>query len=45
MRIVRRTARETAERLRGLWPTHEPLWTLPERIRKAIEKHLETVPL
>jgi serine/threonine-protein kinase HipA len=44
-RIVLQTARETAGRLRDLWPTHEPLRTLPEHIRKAMAKHLEAVPL
>jgi serine/threonine-protein kinase HipA len=44
-RIVLQTARETAQRLRDLWPTHEPLQTLPEPIREAMANHLEAVPL
>jgi serine/threonine-protein kinase HipA len=44
-RIVLRTARETADKFRDLWPTHEPLRMLPERIRKAMATHLKTVPL
>lgn len=44
-RIVLQTVRETAEKLRDLWPTHEPLRTLPEHIRNAMAQHLETVPL
>jgi serine/threonine-protein kinase HipA len=44
-RIVLQTARETAERLRDLWPTHEPLRALPDHVRKAMATHLETVPL
>jgi hypothetical protein len=41
MRIVLQTVKETAERLRGLWPAHEPLRALPDHIRKAIASHLE----
>jgi len=44
-RIVLRAARETADKLRDLWPTHEPLRMVPERIRKAMTTHLQTVPL
>jgi len=45
MRLVMQTARETAANLRDLWPTHEPLRALPERIRAAIAAHMEAVPL
>lgn len=45
VRIVQRTARETAERVRDLWPTHEPLRGVPERIRQAMTTHLQTVAL
>ena len=45
VRLVLQTARETAARVRDLWHTHEPLRMIPERIRKAITAHLETVPL
>jgi serine/threonine-protein kinase HipA len=45
IRIVLQTVRETAGRLRDLWPTHEPLQALPERIRKAMAIHLQSVPL
>jgi serine/threonine-protein kinase HipA len=44
-RIVLQTVRETAGRLRDLWPTHEPLQALPERIRKAMATHVQSVPL
>ena len=44
-RIVLQTARETAERVRDLSPTHEPLRALPDHMRKAMATHLETVPL
>lgn len=45
VRLVLQTARETAAKVRDLWPTHEPLRTMPEHIRKAMTAHLETVPL
>jgi serine/threonine-protein kinase HipA len=45
VRLVLQTARETAAKVRDLWPTHEPLRTIPEHIRKAIAAHLQTVPL
>jgi serine/threonine-protein kinase HipA len=44
-RIVLRTVRETADELRDLWPTHEPIRALPEQIRKAMATHLQKVPL
>ena len=45
VRLVLQAARETAAKVRDLWPTHEPLRAIPEHIRKAITVHLETVPL
>jgi serine/threonine-protein kinase HipA len=44
-RIVLRTVRETADKLRDLWPTLEPIRALPEQIRKAMAAHLQKVPL
>ena len=44
-RVVLQTARETADKVRDLWPTHEPLRTMPAHIRKAMAAHLQTVPL
>ena len=45
VRLVVNTARETAAKVRDLWPTHEPLRAVPERIRAAIAEHMKTVPL
>jgi serine/threonine-protein kinase HipA len=45
VRLVLQAARETATKVRDLWPTHEPLRVIPEHIRKAITVHLEKVPL
>ena len=45
VRLMLQTARETAARVRDLWPTHEPLRALPERMRQAIGGHMDTVPL
>lgn len=45
VRLVLQTARETAAKVRDLWPTHEPLQMIPERIRKAITAHLEAMGL
>ncbi len=45
VRVVTQTARETADRVRDLWPNHEPLRSLPERIREGIDAHMRTVPL
>ncbi len=45
VRLVMQTARETAARVRDLWPTHEPLQSLPAGIRNAITAHMRTVPL
>ena len=44
VRPVMQTARETAAKVRDLWPSHEPLRALPERIREAITAHMSTVP-
>ncbi|MGH9347602.1 MAG: type II toxin-antitoxin system HipA family toxin [Vicinamibacterales bacterium] len=44
-RLVVQAARETAAKVRDLWPAHEPLRALPERIRGTIERHMATVPL
>ncbi len=45
VRVVLKTARETAAAVRDLWPLHEPLRALPERIREGISAHMRTVPL
>ena len=45
VRLVLQTARETAARVRDLWPRHEPSQVLPEGIRRAITAHMRTVPL
>jgi serine/threonine-protein kinase HipA len=45
VRLVVQTARETASRIRDLWPTHEPLRALPERVRVALDAHIGRVPL
>jgi serine/threonine-protein kinase HipA len=45
VRLVLQTARETATKVRDLWPTHEPLRALPERILEGIGAHMNTVPL
>lgn len=45
VRLVMQTARETVAHVRDLWPTHEPLRALPERIREAVTAHMSTVPL
>ena len=45
VRLVMQTARETAVKVRDLWPTHEPLRALPKHIREALAAHMETVPL
>ena len=45
VRVVTETARETVAKVRDLWPTHEPLRAVPERIRKAITAHMRTVRL
>lgn len=45
VRLVVKTAQETAAKIRDLWPTHEPLRALPKRIRVSIGNHMRTVPL
>jgi serine/threonine-protein kinase HipA len=45
VRLVVQTARQTAERVRDLWPAHEPLRALPDWIREAVAAHLTSVPL
>ena len=44
-RLVVKTAVETAQAVRDLWPSHEPLRLLPQSVHRAISAHLETVPL
>ena len=36
-RLVLQTVRETAARIRDLWPRHEPARALPDHIRQAID--------
>lgn len=45
VRLVVETARETAVRVRDLWPGHEPLRALQDHLRKAITAHMGEVPL
>lgn len=45
VRLVVKTARETAARVRDLWPGHDPLRALPDWIREKIAAHMATVPL
>jgi HipA-like protein len=45
VRLVRKIVRETAERVRDLWPSHEPLRALPSKIRRTLADHLKRVPL
>ena len=45
VRLVMQTARETAQRVRDLWPAHEPLRAVPGWIRDAVAAHMKTVPL
>jgi serine/threonine-protein kinase HipA len=45
VRLVLQIVRETAAAVRDLWPTHEPLRALPDRIRDAIAAHMARVPL
>ena len=44
VRVVLQTVQETAARVRDLWPAHEPLRALPERMREAITAHMSMVP-
>lgn len=45
VRLTVKTAQEMAQRVRDLWPAHEPLELLPRKVRKAIEDHMGNVPL
>jgi len=45
VRVVLETVRQTAARVRDLWPNHEPLRSLPKPIRRAIDAHMRAVPL
>lgn len=45
VRLILNTARDTAARVRDVWPTHEPLRALPDRIRAALDAHIKTIPL
>jgi hypothetical protein len=45
VRLVVRTARETADRVRESWRNHEPLRAVPSWIRERIEAHMARVPL
>jgi len=44
-RLVVRTARETAGKVRDLWPSHDPARALPRRLRDAVTKHMAGVRL
>ena len=45
VRMIVKVARDTADAIRDIAPTHEPLRRLPRRIRTAIMSHMKTVPL
>ena len=45
VRLVLQTVRDTAARVRDLWPKHEAARALPNSIRNAIDEHMRTVPL
>ena len=45
VRLVLQTVRDTAARVRDLWPRHEPGRALPNRLRKAIDTHLRAMQL
>ncbi len=45
VRLVLQTVRDTAARVRDLWPKHEATRALPKSIRNAIDEHMRTVPL
>jgi serine/threonine-protein kinase HipA len=45
VRLVLQTVRDTAVRVRDLWPKHEAARSLPHSIRKAIDEHMHTAPL
>jgi serine/threonine-protein kinase HipA len=44
-RAVVKIARETSQAVRDLWPRHEPVRMLPDRIRESIENHMNTIRL
>lgn len=43
--VVLRAVKDTAESVRDLWPSHEPLRALPENIHQAMATHLQAVRL
>lgn len=45
VRLVVQTVRETAAKVRDLWPGHDPLRALPDWMRDKIAAHMATVPL
>jgi serine/threonine-protein kinase HipA len=45
VRAVWKTARETVQAVRDVWPRHEPLRMLPDKIRVAVERHMKTIGL
>ena len=45
VRLVLQTVRDTATRVRDLWPKHEARRALPDRIRRAIDVHMGAMPL
>lgn len=45
VRLVIKTANETAQAVRDYWPKHEPVRRLPDDIREAIERHMGKVAL
>jgi len=45
VRLVLQTVRDTAARVRNIWPKHEAARALPNSIRNAIDEHMRTVPL
>jgi len=45
VRLVLQTVRDTAARVRDLWPTHEPGRALPTRLRKAVDAHMRAMKL
>ena len=44
-RLVVQTARETAAKVRDLWPSHAPRRVLRKSMRDAISRHMRAVPL
>lgn len=45
VRLVLQTVRDTATRVRELWPKHEPRRALPDRLRKASDAHMRAMRL